>query len=262
MSSEERVKKQRAIPIIRKHKPVLILLLCLLFGLISGHCQAQEQNVCLKRGARLLYQDTSIVISQDTCMGLDSSVLKARKGLFTRLFNRYLVTGGSRAAAQYVEPQAYDDRSAWYIGKTIGSIKIQRLDVFGTRITDTAFHVGNELVDFGNRLHIKTRSRVIRKNLLLKEGQKISPYLLGNNERILRALPYIKDCRIYVTGQKMLSDTVDILVVEKDIWPLDFGLGFSRYRCCRPERKGYQPAGNGPPTGNHLSFAMEGKNGI
>jgi len=101
-----------------------------------------------------------------------------------------------------------------YRGKKIRKITIKRLD-FGTPISDTSTRFSNTLTKWANAVHHKTREEVIRDNLFFKEGDRIIPELLSDNERHLRDLDYIQDADIRIT--KVLKDSVDITVITKDV---------------------------------------------
>ena len=56
---------------------------------------------------------------------------------------------------------------------------------------------------------------VIRKNLFFKSGDKLVPYLIADNERYLRDIPYLHDADISVVNVN--KDSVDIIVLTKDV---------------------------------------------
>ena len=47
-----------------------------------------------------------------------------------------------------------------------------------------------------NFLHIDTKEEVIRRELLVREGDPADPFLIEESERNLRALPYIREVKI------------------------------------------------------------------
>jgi hypothetical protein len=110
-----------------------------------------------------------------------------------------------------------------YKGKVIRHIHIKTLDPFGTSIYDTLTNIQSGIGRFLNSVHMKTLSSVIRKNLFIKEGQKVDPYLLADNERNIREMSCIDDVKTYVTVPYHSSDSVDITIVTKDV----FSIGFS-----------------------------------
>ena len=114
-----------------------------------------------------------------------------------------------------------------YEGKIIRKVIIKKLDVFGPNVYDTALHARSWLEKTGNGFHVKTTDYVIRKNILVQPGDKLDPFLLADNERLLRSLSSIEDARFIVSPAENSSDSVDILVVTKDVWSLGFDLGLS-----------------------------------
>ncbi len=103
-----------------------------------------------------------------------------------------------------------------YAGRVIRRIEIQRLD-FGTPITDTSRNLRNDLTRLANFFHHKSREWVIRNNLFFHPGEKVFPYLLADNERHLRDQPYLLDAKIAIRPVKGSRDSVDIVVLTKDV---------------------------------------------
>jgi hypothetical protein len=107
-------------------------------------------------------------------------------------------------------------------GKVIRQIRIETLDPFGTNIYDTSSGAKTASGKALNVAHIKTRSWVIRKNLFYKEGQRVDPYLLADNERNIRAMSFIEDVKTYVAFPDSTKDSVDITIVTKDVFSIGF----------------------------------------
>jgi hypothetical protein len=112
-----------------------------------------------------------------------------------------------------------------YEGKVIGKIIIKKLEIFGPSVHDTT-RKGSKIEHFAStNLHYNTREKVIRQSFLLfKEGDKLNPQTLKENERLLRANPIINDARIYVIERPDVSWMVDVLVVTQDVWSFNFVL--------------------------------------
>ncbi|MFI5194824.1 MAG: hypothetical protein ACHQD7_12220 [Chitinophagales bacterium] len=102
-------------------------------------------------------------------------------------------------------------------GKYIRYIYYNQRKVFGTQIEDTTVATG-ELIRFANRLHYNTRTWAIRQALFFKEGDTINAYKMVDNERYLRSLPFIQDARMYVINSYQKGDSVDLVVVTKDVY--------------------------------------------
>ena len=103
-----------------------------------------------------------------------------------------------------------------YNGRIIRHIKIQSQE-FVVTSADTTKRIKNSLRKISNKVHRKTRDFVIRNNLFFSENGRVSPYVLGDNERHLRDLPFIRDANIRVTPVRGSPDSVDIIVITKDV---------------------------------------------
>lgn len=112
-----------------------------------------------------------------------------------------------------------------YNKKYIRNINIQQLEVFGPSMTDTARKPNHWLENTGNSLHVQTNIRFIENNLFFSEGEQVDPYILADNERILRNISSIQDVRIYIHAIDNSPDSVDIVIVTKDVMP--FGVSWT-----------------------------------
>jgi hypothetical protein len=107
-------------------------------------------------------------------------------------------------------------------GKIIRAILIERIG-FERTVQDTTRSFKTFFAKTGNRLHATSREWLIRDNLFIREGKPLNPYRLADNERYLRDLDFILDSRIFVYPVSPGSDSVDVLVVTRDV----FGFGAS-----------------------------------
>jgi len=149
----------------------------------------------------------------DSSVNKVDSFLMHQKGLVGKLA-RNLV---SNKPASPGAPVRKDLLFSRYRGKYIRNIIIKRLD-FGTPITDTGRKFETRLTRWANDFHHKTREAVIRKNLFFRSGDKLVPYLISDNERYLRDIPYLHDADISVVDVD--RDSVDIIVLSKDVLSL------------------------------------------
>jgi hypothetical protein len=106
-----------------------------------------------------------------------------------------------------------------YEGKIIRTIHIERLG-FESFVLDTARVMESRIANTANKLHTNTRESVIRNNLFVREGKPLNPYRLADNERFIRNLEYSMDARIYVKPISNSNDSVDLLVVTRDVFSL------------------------------------------
>jgi hypothetical protein len=113
-----------------------------------------------------------------------------------------------------------------YKGKIIRSIETIRLG-FEYDFEDTCQIKNNFGVRVGKVFHKNSTDKLIRRNLFFNEGDKLSPYLLADNERYLRDLVYIKDARILVEFAFGNTDSVDVVVLTKDVFSIAGRLSIS-----------------------------------
>lgn len=112
-----------------------------------------------------------------------------------------------------------------FAGKVIRDIYYRRVNVFGpSNIKDTTFSTSMKLVNLANRLHFSSEEWVIRQLLFFRQNDTINPYEMSDNERYLRSRPFIQDARLYIINTGVSPDSVDLLVVTKDVFEYGFDL--------------------------------------
>ncbi len=104
----------------------------------------------------------------------------------------------------------------------IGEITLDKSNIFDLSNPEE----NNWLYRLANRLHIVTRDKVIRKQLLFSEGDRYSQRLVDESERILRQNDYLFDADI--TPVRHENGVVDLKVRTKDVWTLMPDVDFSR----------------------------------
>ncbi|RZS65104.1 hypothetical protein EV199_5860 [Pseudobacter ginsenosidimutans] len=146
--------------------------------------------------------------------GIDSFILK-RKGLLGKLA-RNLLRDTLRENIAALTPIRNDLVFSIYDKRVIRSVTLKGLD-FGTAITDTNKVYKSRLTRLANGFHHKTRGYVIRNNLFFHPGDRVDPYLLADNERHLRDQTYLQDARIIIEPAENSYDSVDVIVLTKDV---------------------------------------------
>lgn len=113
-----------------------------------------------------------------------------------------------------------------FSGKVIRDIYYRQVKVFGPRnINDTTFTTSMKLIHLANRLHFDSKNWVIKQSLFFKENDTLQPYELADNERYLRNRPFLQDARLYIINASASPDSVDILVVTKDVFEYGGDIG-------------------------------------
>ncbi len=103
-------------------------------------------------------------------------------------------------------------------GKIIRSITIAPTG-FNKTQNDSLRGIKKTAAKLADYFHRNTLPTVIRKNLFFKEGDKILPLLLSDNERFFRELSFINDALIVVDSDS-LSEFADIIIITKDVFSL------------------------------------------
>jgi outer membrane protein assembly factor BamA len=107
-------------------------------------------------------------------------------------------------------------------GLRVGHIKIKANNIF-----DLSDKKESKLIHRAtNKLHMKTRNRVIRNQLLFQRGDKFQVRKLAETARILRSQRYLKSAQVIPV--ELCGNEVNISVETSDNWTLTPGLTFGR----------------------------------
>ncbi|MES1222051.1 MAG: hypothetical protein ABUT20_41530 [Bacteroidota bacterium] len=113
-----------------------------------------------------------------------------------------------------------------YKNHWIRNINITRLG-FDRDFDDTLRHKKNIGIRIAETFHKNTKEKIIRSNLFFKEGDRLFPLLLADNERHLREQPYLQDARIIVRSVPGSKNEVDVLVITKDVFSIGGSIDIS-----------------------------------
>lgn len=109
-----------------------------------------------------------------------------------------------------------------YQGVTIGRISIVTLPIFN----EYDERENNPVYRFINRIHSPTQSYVIKRQLLIKEGEQLQVRLIKESERIVRDNRYLSDA--VIIPHQVCGESLDLLVIARELWTLLPKLFFSR----------------------------------
>ncbi|MGI8598885.1 MAG: hypothetical protein ACR2KB_06475, partial [Chitinophagaceae bacterium] len=121
--------------------------------------------------------------------------------------------------------QRNDFKFQSYENRIIRNIVFEPLE-FGVSIVDTSKKNKSFLTRLSDKLHKFSATKTIENNLFFKKNDLVSPFLLGNNERYLRDLPYLQDARIYIQPVGGSKDSVDVIIRTKDVFSLGGSVDF------------------------------------
>ncbi len=115
------------------------------------------------------------------------------------------------------------NRFLGYDGQKIRSITFKQLPIFGQNGIDSSHNPENHVETLINELHFNTRRQILANKLLIKPGDKVNSFVLADNERLYRELPYIHDARININKNDSINDSIDLTIITKDVFPVGFG---------------------------------------
>lgn len=157
----------------------------------------------------------------------DSLAIKASRHRVTKWLYSTVICSAKDSGNKDLQSYEYYKR---FQKKTIGSISIRSLKVFGPNFDDTLKTTNIWIEKAANKLHSKSNLYVIRKNLWIREGQLLDADLMMDNERLLRSLPYLKDVRIIITPRLLNDDLVDVLILTQDVFSFGITGGIGNIR--------------------------------
>ncbi len=136
-----------------------------------------------------------------------------------------------------------------YQGAVIRNIIISELP-FGISISDSERRVVTFLTKLANGMHRISRPSVIRNNLFFNSLDTVQPFVMADNIRFLRQLPFIQDASIRLEPVPGSSDSVDVIVVTKDLFSIGGSIGSLDFQRSEVEAREDNFAG----LGNALMF--------
>lgn len=116
-----------------------------------------------------------------------------------------------------------------YDGKIIKNIYYNQVGVLDGNVFDTTKTSTTTFGRFLNKAYSPTKQRTLENNIRFEQNKKINFRILSDNERVLRNLPYVEEAKIYVIPISEESDSVNILVVTKDKYPIGVSIDVKDY---------------------------------
>ena len=178
------------------------------------------------------------VVAQVAAPQSDSFFLSKKKGLLGRLGRSIDING------EHVEPVKTVDPYKKYHGRIIRTISVVPVG-FNYNLNDTSPLKKSLPVKIANSLHLNSFERVIQKNLFFKEGQPFYPLVIADNERFLREQTFLKDAIIYVLPSVYSKDSVDVIVLTRDVFSIGGSFSMSSVNRIKAEVKEENIGGSG-----------------
>lgn len=217
------------LPHLKKQLSIIFLSLFLISGL-----SAQQDTIRVKKGEILILKDSILIPESDTIYLCEPHTrYRVRKNPYSsselfykglkeksstnkvtdKLSDLFLVSPTKQTLDNAKAGKSSDKVFEEYEGKIIREIKFKHVDMLEGSVQDTSRFSSSALSIFANKYHYNTREWVLKSNMNIKAGQEVDPFVLADNERLLRRLLYIEDAKIYVKEE---GEYVDLIVVVKD----------------------------------------------
>ncbi|MEH6458009.1 MAG: hypothetical protein V7749_16895 [Cocleimonas sp.] len=151
---------------------------------------------------------------------LNTSTQKVHKLVLKLIIFSSLLLGSFSALAQPCVPWSDD----FYLKPDliVGTIKVNTGDIFELSNPKES----RKIHQVANKLHVKTKPRVIRRQLLFKQDDKFKQRVLDESARLIRANRFIKD--VEITPFEVCGNSVNIKVKTNDRWTFTPGLSFGK----------------------------------
>ena len=134
-----------------------------------------------------------------------------------------------------------------YQDREIDNIQIIHSDILHQGQDSLGLNLIKKMTQRINKAHNYTQEGIIRKYLLIKTGQTVNPALLHENERLIRDLSFIEECKFLLSPSLANPEKVDIIVLIKDriSWNVELKLNNDHHAMISSNLLNVYGSGNG-----------------
>jgi len=177
------------------------------------------------------YKDTVLLIPKGTRYEFVDNKPKSKQGFYDSLkikYGNHKVTDllfstllvNTDTSGQQIKKQAFvesENSFLPYEGLIIDEIILKKVPVISGSVHDTTRLITTWAGRAIDKAHIYSKDRIILNNIFFDTGDEISPFIIADNERLLRSLRFIEDAKIIITKDPITS-LATITVITKDVW--------------------------------------------
>ena len=182
---------------------------------------------------------------------------EAHKNFFNQMINNFRKKDTIEVDATY-ELKRNDAAYNQFANRIIRNILIKKIP-FGVAFADSAKGIKNKLTNLANSLHHITKTQVVKNNLFFKKNDALQPYLMADNERFLRQLPYLQDAGFTVVPVPG-TDSVDVIVAVKDVFSLGGAIGSLGLKQSQVQAREDNFAGSGNAAVGYALYDVKRRN--
>ena len=210
---------------VRNFSIYIIILFLWSFGNAFGQSlESEDSAYSVFSKSPMLIPDKSIDQQKErsTSAFFDTINNRIKSNKWTKQIHNIVILPPSKPITDTLETEKSELDFERFSGKEIGSIKFVQLKPFGQSINDTAIHNQYWIDKTANAIHVNTSEKVLRSNLLFEVGDIVDPFVIADNERIMRELSFIDDVKIILKEREDGSGVVDVIIISKDVWSKAF----------------------------------------
>ena len=200
--------------------PWIVLVIAALFLSMANLLQAQMMvsDSAISYPAPLKQQRKWLMLQEDP---IDSILFRRQNTKFSKeLYNLLIRENAGKPANQKVNSNHAELASK--DGKIIRRIEFGNKDISSQSISDSSKVQSSTIEKALNALQNDTRHNMLKKHLLFSQGDPLDVFLVAENERILRSLPFINNAQFQVKPVPGSPDSVDLVLFTQDLFPLGF----------------------------------------
>ena len=236
--------------VIKKFLLVVVFFFAVIF---HGYSQVEPvRKMRVKKGWLVKLRDTTFIAKHDTVFFLrkhEADVIKISENPYdvsTRFYDSLEKRASGSKSGKNIHGWIFKKKKRKeklldvivkseapfkaFEGQIIGSIVFKSVDLIEGSVIDTLQKASSRFGIFINKVHRDTRSHIIERNLLFETGDRVDPYQLADNERILRQFTTLRDVRIYLSPSKDNDNEVDVVVVTQDVGSIGVSGSFGSFR--------------------------------
>ncbi len=101
--------------------------------------------------------------------------------------------------------------------KIIRSVRVEVLDPFGYRVSDSAGKPVDRVAKTGNYLHVKTLPLAVKNLLLFRRHQAFDSLSVMESLRLLRKQSYVREVYMELA---VVNDSINVLLKIQDVWSI------------------------------------------
>ena len=223
---------------------VLLLFFDTAFSQTTEVPKGSTDTICVDAGMLVILKDSFFITTADTLLPTNGEKVRIRRDPYqhTKAFYDSLAVkaGKSKVKKELYKLFIRDNnpvknvaknektREAYfrkYRKKIVRDVKTLRVPILDGDVNDTSWVTTTPLGRLLN-FHPQTNSGMVKKSAIVKTGDVVDDNTLADIERLVREMPTIRDARLYVSPVKGSRDSIDLVIVTQDYFPINISADY------------------------------------